>query len=125
MSTLLLVVGFAAQCLVITSLGAIVISSVCLRIDDSALISEDHPSGAVVPVDDDGSNATLSDTARVTCAKSMASPVYVTTIDEPAGLTDDLSVFTIRQLKALCRERGIKHYSYLRKHELVALLSAL
>jgi hypothetical protein len=125
MSTLLLVVGFAAQCLVITSLGAIVISSVCLRIDDSALISEDHPSGAVVPVDDDGSNATLSDTARVTCAKSMASSVYVTTIDESSVSSDDYNAMTVVALKALCKSRGVKRYSSLRKSDLVELLSAL
>lgn len=122
MSTLLSVLGFAAQFCVIASFGAVVISSVCLRTTDSVLISKDHPTGAVVPVDDDGSNATLSDTARVTCAKSMASPVYVTTIDESSVSPDDLSCLTIRQLKSLCRERGIKRYSYLRKAELIELL---
>lgn len=123
MFTLLSIVGFAAQFCVIVSFGAIVISSACLRTTDSALISEDHPTGAVVSVDDNNSDATLP-CATSYCAKSMMSPVITTTISDDV-ITDDYSALTIRQLKALCRERHIKGYSSLRKHELVALLSAL
>jgi hypothetical protein len=123
MSTLLSVLGFAAQFFVITSFVAVVISSVCLRTTDSALISEDHPSGAVVSVDEDDSDATLP-IASSSCAKSMMPTVITTTISEDV-ITNDYSALTIRQLKALCKDRRIKRYSSLRKHELVALLSAL
>lgn len=135
MSLLLLVVGFAAQFCVIASFVAVVISSVCLRTTDSVLISEDHPSGAELSVmaDDllqsmidilsDDADATLP-IASSHCAKSIMSLVITTTISDDV-ITDDYSALTIRQLKALCRKRHIKGYSSLRKHELVALLSAL
>lgn len=135
MSTLLSVLGFAAQFCVIVSFVAIVISSVCLRTTDSVFVSEDHPSGAELSVmaDDllqsmidilsDDADATLP-IASSSCAKSMVSASYTTTIDEPVSIAEDLGSLTIRQLKALCRERHIKGYSSLRKHELVALLSA-
>ena len=127
MSTLLSVLGFAAQFCVIASLGAAVISSVCLRTTDSALIGEDHPTGAELSVIADDllqSIDILSDDfdATLPCgAKSIMSPVITTTISDDV-ITDDYSALTIRQLKALCRERHIKGYSSLRKHELVALL---
>ena len=120
MSTLLSVFGFAVQFCVLASVGAIVISSVCPLSTDSAFISKDHPTGAVVPVDVDDSDATLP-IASSYCAKSMMSTVITTTISDDVT-TDDYSALTIRQLKALCRERGIKRYSNLRKHELVELL---
>lgn len=135
MSLLLSVVGFAVQCLVIASLGAIIISSVCPSSTDSVLIGEDRPSGAELSVmaDDllqsmidilsDDTDATLP-IASSSCAKSMMSAVITTTISENV-ITDDYSALTIRQLKALCKDRHIKGYSSLRKHELVSLLSAL
>ena len=119
------VLGFAAQLIVIASIISIAISCASFPQPSIVVTSEDHPSGAVVPVDDGGSDASLSGTARVTCAKSMASPVYVTTIDESVVSPFDYSALTIRELKALCRERGVKRYSSLRKHELVELLSTL
>ena len=128
MSTLLSVVGFAVQCLVIASLGAIIISSVCPPSTDSALIGEDHPSGAddllqsMIDILSDDADATLP-IASGSCARSMMPAVITTTISDNV-ITDDYSVLTIRQLKALCKDRYIKGYSSLRKHELVALLSA-
>jgi hypothetical protein len=121
MATLLSFLGFTAQFCVIASFGAVVISSACLRTNDSVLVSEDHPSGAVVSVDEDDSDATLPTTSSYS-AKSMTSPLYTTVVDKLESSSDDLSVFTIRQLKALCRERGIKRYSSLRKAELIELL---
>lgn len=125
MSLLLSAVGFCVQLCVIASLGAIIINSVCPPSADSVFISEDHPSGAEPLCNTSDSDASLSGTARVTCAKSMASPVYVTAIDESVVSPFDYSALTIRELKALCRERGVKRYSNLRKHELVELLSTL
>jgi hypothetical protein len=137
MSLLLSAIGFCAQLIAIASIISVIISSVCLSSADSAFISEDHPTGAelsamaddllqsMIDILDDDSNATLSDTARVACAKSMASPVYVTTIDEPSVPPDDYSAMTVVALKALCKSQGVKGYSSLRRHELVALLSAL
>ena len=136
MSLLFSVVGFCVQLCVIASLGAIIINSVCPPSADSVFISEDHPSGAELSVmaDDllqsmidilsDDADATLPITSSY-CAKSMVSASYTTTIDELLSTGDDYSALTIRELKALCRERGVKRYSNLRKHELVELLSAL
>lgn len=122
MSLLFSFISFCVQLIAIASVISIIISSVCPSSTDSALIGEDHPTGAVVSVDEDDSDATLP-YATSHCAKSMVSASYTTTIDEPVSIAEDLGSLTIRQLKALCRERGIKHYSYLRKAELIALLS--
>ena len=128
MSTLLSVVGFCVQLIAIASLGAIIISSVCPPSADSVLIGEDHPAGAdellqsMIDILGDDSDATLP-IASSSCAKSMMSTVITTTISDDV-ITDDYSALTIRQLKALCKDRHIKGYSSLRKHELVALLSA-
>ena len=122
MSLLLSVVGFAAQFCVIASFGAVVISSACLRTDDSVLVSEDRPTGAVVSVNEDDSDATLF-CASSHCAKSMISASYTTAINEPVVFTYDYSAMTVRELKLLCKEQGFKRYSSLRKHELIALLS--
>lgn len=124
MSLLFSLFGFVAQFCVIASLGAIVISSVCLCTNDSVFVSEDHPSGAEPLCNASDSDASLF-CASSHCAKSMVSASYTTTIDKPVSIAEDLGSLTIRQLKALCRERGVKRYSNLRKHELVALLSAL
>ena len=135
MSLLLSAIGFCVQLIAIASLGAIIINSVCPSSTDSVLIGEDHPTGAelFVMADDllqsmidilsDDADATLS-IASSYCAKSMMPTVITTTISENV-ITDDYSALTIRQLKALCKDRHIKGYSSLRKHELVALLSAL
>jgi hypothetical protein len=129
MSTLFSVVGFCVQLIAIASLGAIIINSVCPSSTDSVLIGEDHPTGAddllqsMIDTLSDDTDATLP-IASSSCAKSMMPAVITTTISENV-ITDDYSALTIRQLKALCKDRHIKGYSSLRKHELVALLSAL
>lgn len=74
----------------------------------------------IIDDDSDESDATLSDSTSYS-AKSMMSSVITTTISDDV-IADDLSCLTIRQLKALCKERGIKRYSSLRKHELISLL---
>lgn len=126
MSLLFSLFGFAAQfCVVCVSIALFIDMHSVVSAEHDALVSVVSLPQSDVVDDVNDSDATLSDTARVTCAKSMASPVYVTTIDESSVSSDDLSCLTIRQLKALCRERHIKGYSSLRKHELVALLSAL
>jgi len=125
MSLLFSIVGFAAQLIAIASIISIIISCVFSSSTDSALIGEDHLSGADPLRDVSDSDASLLDTARVTCAKSIISASYTVVIDEPVSLTNDLSCLTIRQLKALCKSRSVKGYGNLRKHELVELLSAL
>lgn len=134
MSLLLSVVGFAVQCLVIASLGAIIISSMCPPSTDSVLIGEDHPTGAelfvmadnllqsMIDILSDDADATLP-CASSSCAKSMMSSSYTTIIDEPVVFAYDYSVMTVRELKALCKSQGFRGYSSLRKHELIALLS--
>ena len=129
------VLGFSAQLVVIASIISAIISCASLPHSCIVVTSEDHPTGAELPVmaDDllqsmidilsDDADATLP-IASSYCAKSMMSPVITTTISDDV-ITDDYSALTIRQLKALCRKRHIKGYSSLRKHELVALLSAL
>lgn len=111
-------IGFAAQVCLFLSITAIVISCISSPQASSVVISTDRIPCAEVAVgsDDDATQLVSS------CALSMDSPVYVTVIDEPEPRPDDLSALTIRQLKALCRERGVKRYSNLRKHELIALL---
>ena len=136
MSLLLSAIGFCVQLVAIASIISIIISCVFSSSTDSAFIGEDHPSGAELSVmaDDllqsmidilsDDSDATLPTTSSYS-AKSMTSPLYTTVVDKLEFPSDDLSCLTIRQLKALCRERGVKRYSNLRKHELIELLSAL
>jgi hypothetical protein len=101
--------GFAAQVCVFLSITAIVISCIPSPI-------------SVTLADSDELDATLPMTTSY-CAKPMTSPAITTTIDNPVSPADDLSSLTIRQLKALCKSRGIKRYSNLRKHELISLLS--
>ena len=130
-------IGFSAQFIALVSITAILISCISSLQSADAVISADripcaevatapsipHP---IVKADDeyyviDDSNDDATQ-LTVSCALSMVSPIYTVTIDEPARPADHLSALTIRQLKALCRERGIKRYSSLRKHELIALL---
>lgn len=117
------VLGFSAQLVVIASIISAIISCASLPHSCIVVTSEDHPTGAEPLCNASDSDASLSSASS--CAKPIISASYTVVIDEPVRLADDLSVLTIRQLKVLCRERGIKHYSYLRKHELVELLSAL
>ena len=125
MSLLFSLFGFAAQVCVICI-------SIALFVDMHSVVSAEHaalvdatflPQSVVTDVVDD-SDATLPITTSH-CALSMVSPIYTVTIDESSASPDDFSTLTIRQLKALCKSRGVKGYSSLRKHELVALLSAL
>lgn len=125
------VLGFAAQvCVICIAFALFVDMHGVVSSEHSALVSAASlpqskvplPHPVVSPNDelyiiDDATQSVSS------CALSMDSPVYVTVIDEPEPRPDDLSCLTIRQLKALCRERGIKRYSSLRKHELLALLA--
>ncbi len=104
------VLGFAAQVCVISAIVAVIIDCVSLP----------QPN---ITTDSTAPDATLSDTVSTHCALAMVSPVYVTTIHEPSTPADDYSAMTIRELKTLCKDRGIKRYSSLRKHELIALLS--
>lgn len=112
------VLAFLFKAFVITSLIAGLISSIPSQVDavvisdsvspiDPSPISEDHPTGA--------------DSSVVVAAPDATLPVdsICGEFDAP---TIDYSALTIRQLKALCKERGIKRYSSLRKHELVELL---
>lgn len=119
MSLLFSIVSFAAQLIAIASIISIITSCVSSSSTDFVFVSEDHPSGAVVFVNSNDSDATLFCVSS--CAKSMMPSVITTTISDNV-ITDDYSALTIRQLKALCRERHIKGYSSLRKHELVVLL---
>lgn len=109
--------GFSAQLIAILSIVAIVISCISSPQASSAVISTDRISCAEDTASSDDATQLVS-----SCALSMDSPVYVTIIDEPSASPDNLSCLTVRQLKALCRERGIKRYSSLRKSELIALL---
>lgn len=110
--------GFSAQLIAIISIAAILISCISSPQPSSVVVSTDRIPCAEVTAssNDDATQLTVS------CALSMVSPIYTVTIDEPEPRPDDLSCLTIRQLKALCRERGVKRYSNLRKHELIALL---
>lgn len=110
--------GFSAQLIAIISIAAIVISCISSPQASDVVASATCIPCAEAPVvgSDNATQLTVS------CALSMVSPIYTVTIDEPEPRPDDLNCLTIRQLKALCRERGIKRYSSLRKHELIALL---
>ena len=115
---MLSLIGFAAQVCLFLSITAIVISCATTPRNSDVVTSATCISCAedTVSISDDATQLVAYS------ALSMASPVYVTTIDEPAPSPDDYSALTIRQLKALCRERGVKRYSSLRKHELISLL---
>ena len=45
-------------------------------------------------------------------------------VEVKAEAKEDLSAHTIAELKAMCKERGLKGYSTLKKDELIALLNA-
>ena len=132
------ILGFAAQvCVICIAFALFVDMHGVVSSEHSALVSAASLPQSKVPlphpvvspndelyiIDDnsDESDATLSDSTSYS-AKSMMSSVITTTISDDV-IADDLSCLTIRQLKALCRERGIKRYSSLRKHELLALLA--
>ena len=115
---MLTILGFAAQLIALISIAAIVISCVSSPQSSSVVISATCiPCAEVAASSDDDATQPVSRSAL-----SMASPVYVTAIDEPVSLADGLSALTIRQLKALCKSRSVKGYGNLRKHELIALL---
>ena len=112
--------GFSAQLIVIAAIAAIVISCISSLQPSSVVISATCiPCAEAIGSNDDATQSVSH------CALSMTPPVYVTAIDEPGSFADDLDTLTIRQLKALCKSRSVKSYSYLRKHELIELLSAL
>lgn len=104
------ILGFAAQVCLLLSIAAIVIS--CVSSPRSVVATDITVADATLPV-------------SAYSAKSMTSPLYTTVVDKLESSSDDLGCLTIRQLKSLCRERGIKRYSSLRKSDLVELLSAL
>lgn len=61
--------------------------------------------------------------------KKSASTVKAEKVEEvkvevKAEVKEDLSAHTIAELKAMCKERGLKGYSTLKKDELIALLNA-
>ena len=129
--------GFAAQvCVICIAFALFVDMHNVVSAEHEALVSAAFLPQSKVPLphpvvspndelyiindDSDESDATLSDSTSYS-AKSMMSSVITTTISDDV-IADDLSCLTIRQLKALCKERGIKRYSSLRKHELISLL---
>ena len=131
------ILGFAAQvCVVCVSIALFVDMFCVVSAEHEALVSSaslpqskvslPHPVVSpndelyIIDDDSDESDATLSDSTSYS-AKSMMSSVITTTISDDV-IADDLNCLTIRQLKALCKSRGIKRYSNLRKHELIALL---
>lgn len=115
---MLSLLGFSAQLIAIISIAAIVISCATTPQASDVVIS-----ATCIPCADPTVSSNDDATQSMSySALSMVSPVYVTVVDEPAPSPDDLSALTIRQLKSLCKERGIKRYSNLRKHELIALL---
>jgi len=115
--SLLSLLGFVAQLCIIASLGSVIISSLTVSPIESATVINE------APVTTEAIDATLP-CAASTCAKSMIITSYNVVCDEPMTVSDDYSVMTIRQLKALCKERCVKGYSSLRKHELVSMLSS-
>jgi len=117
MSLLLSFVCLTAQLFTILALGSAIISSLSVAPIESATVINEAPDSNVAI------DATLPCAAFV-CAKSMIITSYNVVCDEPMTVSDDYSVMTIRQLKALCKERCVKGYSSLRKHELVSMLSS-
>lgn len=127
--------GFAAQvCVICVSIALFVDMFCVVSAEHEALVSSASLPQSKVPlphpvvspddeyyiVDDSNDDATQSASH---CAKSIPVASYTVVIDEPIVSPVDYSTLTIRQLKALCRSRGIKRYSNLRKHELLALLA--
>lgn len=104
-----IVLGFLAQVCFIAVVASCIISCVSL------------PQSEVASVADE-SDATLPMTTSY-CAKSIVSTSYTIAVNEPTVFAYDYDAMTVKQLMALCKERGIKRYSTLRKHELIALLS--
>lgn len=114
-------IGFSAQFIAIVSIAAIVISCISSPQSSIGVVSEDHPSGAELPVIAHDSDATLPMTTSH-CAKSMTTPAIVTTISEFEPYPD-INSMTVKQLKSYAKASGFTGYSALRKAELVALLS--
>lgn len=111
------VLGFSAQLVFIASIISAIISCASLPHSCIVVTSEDHPTGAVVSVDEDDSDATLPCASSYTYEDDGCLGVSCLVTFEPSS--DDLSLSTVKELRALARERGIKGVSSLRKHELL------
>lgn len=113
--------GFAAQvCVICVSIALIINTHEYICSQDA---EADYFINNYLVYDGFDSDGLSTISASSVCAKSIASPAVTTVIREDESSPSDINSMTIRQLKALCKQRGVKRYSSLRKHELISLLS--
>jgi len=108
MSLLLSVVGFAAQLFVICSVVSAVVSCVS------------QPRVGIAAYDDD-LDATLVNTSNSYTDEDGSHGMSCLIVNEVAA--NDLSRSTVKELRALAKERGLKSLSGLRKAELIAAIT--